>query len=207
MIDEAQNAFDNYNKLLNLANRFSDSQIIKLLEDQAERISIASYNMKDSEPYCGTGSLVNFIMDYMKKLKQVRDSFHSYIDLESALTCAIISDIGRIGIDNEDRLIPQDSDWHREKLGQIYKWNEACPKMYVPHASLYWINKYDIKLSHEELLAILLTQDYMSEEAKFYIGSEPELVLCLRTARNIVMTDAKRYKNIMQNPHIDVQEF
>lgn len=207
MKDEAQKAFDNYNKLLNIANSFSDPSIVKLLEDQAERISLASYNMKESDPYCGPGTLVCFIMDYMRKLKQVRDNFHSYIDTELALKCALLSDIGRIGLENEDRIIPQDSDWHREKLGQLYKWNDNCEKIHVPHASLLWINKYKISLSYESLLAILLTQDYTSEEAKFYNGSEPELALCLRTARNIVMTDAKREINIMKNPHLDVQEF
>lgn len=207
MIDEAQSVVDNYNKLVSISKNFSDIQISKLLEEQAERISIASYNMKDSEPYCGPGTLVKFIMEYMKKLKQVRDEFHSYIDLESALTCALLSDIGRIGTEHEDRLVPQDSSWHREKLGQIYKWNESCQKMYVPHASLFWINKYEIRINHEELLAIILTQDYLSEDSKFYIGNEPELALCLRTARNIVMTDAKRQSTIMKNLHIDVQEF
>ena len=99
------------------------------------------------------------------------------------LLTALLSDLGRICDLEQDTFIIQDSDWHRDKLGQLYKWNEECDKMSMTHKTLFLLQHYGVKLTKEEWLAIQLASGFHFEEIRFYVGHEPSLALLLQQAQ------------------------
>jgi hypothetical protein len=58
--------------------------------------------------------------------------------------------LGRIGTSSEEYCEPQDSDWHYEKLGLIYKRNQNLYKFHPIQFTLQLLTKYGVKLTEEE---------------------------------------------------------
>lgn len=187
-MSEENKIFDSWEKYVNIVSTLGEEEVNNLIENIGERLSVATYSLTNKEAYCNNGGLVQFIIQYAKKAKQVKDAFFSHLDTKSVIKCALLSEIGRIGTQEHDRLIVQTSDWHREKLGQYFTWNDKCPKYYVPHMTLFWLNKYSVKLSEDELLSIILSQG-RNDETKFYEGHTTDISKCLSYAREIVTTE------------------
>ena len=92
----------------------------------------------------------------------------------------------------QDYFIDQDSDWHREKLGQMYKYNEDLNKMSVSHRTLFLLQHFGIELAKDEWLAIQLAQGSHFEENRFYVGHEPTLALLLQQAKATTIHKSKQ---------------
>jgi hypothetical protein len=98
----------------------------------------------------------------------------------------LLHELGKVGNLDTDYFVDQDSDWHREKLGQHYKYNEEINKMSVSHRSLYLLQHYGVELTNEEWLSVQLAQGSHFEENRFYVGHEPTLALLLQQSKQIV---------------------
>ena len=73
------------------------------------------------------------------------------MDAKSLARISLIHELGRLGDPEEglDLFVPETSDWHREKLGRHYKYNELCPKMAIAHRTLYYIAKFGFHVTKE----------------------------------------------------------
>ena len=113
-------------------------------------------------------------------------SMHKALELDTPMDSVVFTGlfhaIGLLGDENEDLLLPQDSDWHL-KRGIMYKHNEKLPKMPVSHRSLYILQHAGIKLSYDEWTAISMSTGTHREESRFYAGTEPQLGLLISHAR------------------------
>ena len=98
----------------------------------------------------------------------------------------LFHDIGRVGDLEDNLLIEQDSKWHREKLGQMFKYNEEVEKMSISHRSLWVLQSFGVELTREEWVAIQVAQGNHFEENRFYVGSTPSLGIIVQQARSIV---------------------
>ena len=90
-----------------------------------------------------------------------------------------------------DCYIPQDSSWHREKLGEMYKYNPEIPFMPVAVRSIFTLTQYGIALSHEEYVAILIHDGWILEENRKFIFKEPTLAMVLQMADYIATKQEK----------------
>jgi CRISPR/Cas system-associated exonuclease Cas4 (RecB family) len=120
----------------------------------------------------------------MRKLSQ---TYQLDLPVESVLKVGLLHDIGKIGDLDNELFIEQDSEWHREKLGQMYKYNENIQKMSVSHRTLFLLQKFNISLTNDEWIAIQLAQGSHFEENRFYVGSEPSLAITLQQSKSIVI--------------------
>ena len=66
-----------------------------------------------------------------------------------------LHDIGRLGTIEADWLLPQDSDWHREKLGNEFKVNFDLPKLTHLQRTLFLLNHFQVRLTEEEFFALV----------------------------------------------------
>jgi hypothetical protein len=66
---------------------------------------------------------------------------------------------------------PNDSKWHVDKLGQIYKFNTDIPAMKVPERSLFLLQEIGCKLSQSEYIAIKIHDGLYDDSNKFYFMS------------------------------------
>ena len=134
--------------------------------------------------------VVEFVVDIdWKSNKRTKIPLSKIVKISSALgydtsTASIIRvgllhEIGKVGDINNDYFLEQDSDWHREKLGQMYKYNENLPKMTVSHRTLYLLQSYGVTLTREEWEAIATSQGHHLDENKFYAYSKEPLTKLL----------------------------
>jgi len=103
------------------------------------------------------------------------------------LKVGLLHEIGKIGDLSEDYFVEQDSDWHREKLGQVYKFNDDLNKMSVSHRTLFLLQHFGVELSKDEWIAIQLAGGSHFEENRFYVGHEPTLALALQLAKRFTV--------------------
>ena len=191
-----------WNKYENLLKMLSDDGINKLLEEQGQRIIECTYNQKISEPYCGVGGLVAYSLDLAKNAKVLSQTLKYNITSHSIIKCSLLSEVGRIGLQNIDRLLVSDSEWHKEKLGQYFEWNNHCPKYNVYHMSLWYIQNYNIYLSWDEWQTIMLMTSLGSEDSKFYGNHKSNLSLLLSISKEISL---KKEKDVIDG--VDVIPF
>ena len=108
------------------------------------------------------------------------------VPVTSILKVGLFHDLGKVGDLEHDLFVEQDSEWHREKLGQMYKYNECLEKMSVSHRTLFLLQHFGVSLTQEEWVAVQLAQGSHFEENRFYVGSEPTLALILQQAKQMV---------------------
>ncbi len=169
-----------------LASKLDDESVNKLTSVIGERICLAPASTHTDTPGCYRGGLVQnalMITSYMRKLN---DLYELDIPVQSIIKIGLFHDIGRVGDLEDDLLVEQDSKWHREKLGQMYKYNEDVEKMSISHRGLWLLQSFGIGLSREEWVSFQVAQGNHFEENRFYVGSTPSLGIIVQQSRAIV---------------------
>lgn len=86
---------------------------------------------------------------------------------------ALHHDLGKIGDKDAPYYIEEKSQWHREKLGQIYKRN-SNPFVSVEDRTFWLLNNYGIKYTKNEMLAIKLADGLYAEGNAQYLKNNDE---------------------------------
>ena len=95
---------------------------------------------------------------------QALNEFHGNpVDIKSVYKVGLLHDVGRLGTLTEDWLLPQDSDWHREKLGNMFKYNVELPMMTHLHRTMLLLNQFQIKLTEEEFYGLASLEDRIAK--------------------------------------------
>mgnify|MGYP001345528829 CR=1 FL=1 len=176
-----------WNKYTNIIEKLEDENINNLIEDQGQRIIEASYSLKEKEPFCGIGGVVEFMLELASTAKKLDTALGYEVSSISILKCCLLSEIGRIGTFNDDRLVENKSEWHKEKLGLLYDWNEACCRYDVYDMTLWYCQKYNISLTWDEWQAIYLLKGRFTEESKFYNTHKSRLGTLLSLSKEVVI--------------------
>ena len=173
----------NHKKTVNLLQETFglNSGIVNLLCDFEERYVLCPASSRREYYSCFPGGLsyhnlfVRFVMQNLAKVMSYN------ISEANLLKIAFLHEIGKLGTKEHEYYIPQKSDWHREK-GMYYEINPDIQYMKVSQRSLFLINQYDIPLSEQEYLAILLHDGQSDSCNSSYKFKEPTLVLLLQNA-------------------------
>jgi len=91
--------------------------------------------------------------------------------IEELIFSALNHDLGKIGDENNESYILQTDNWRRDKLGELYMFNEQVPFSSVPDRSLYLLQVNDIKYTFNEMLAIQTHDGLYDEANKKYLQS------------------------------------
>ena len=180
-----------WGKYESFLKQFNNESINKLLEEQGQRIITTSMALRDREPFCGIGGIVDYSLELARAANKLNKACSFNISNASIIKCALLSVVGRIGTLSVDRLVDKDSDWHKEKLGQYYDWNESCPKYRPQDMTLWYMQHYNISLTWEEWYAIKLVSESNSEITNFYSQDRSNLALVMEMAHDVVMKAEK----------------
>lgn len=180
-----------WSKYEGLLTRLENEGINNLLEKLGQRIITTSYSQKETEPFCGIGGIVEYALELAKTASLLASTLKYNVSKGSIVKTSLLSVIGRIGNEKYDRFVEQDSDWHKEKLGQYFKWNEDCGKYKVQDMALYYIQNYNIFLNWDEWQAIALIGEENDERAAFYSESKSKLAQLLDMSHRIVISTEK----------------
>jgi len=91
--------------------------------------------------------------------------------LEEMRFAALFHDLGKMGQQEGEYYQPNDSQWHVDKLGQIYKFNTNIPAMKVPERSLFILQEIGCKVTQNEFITIKIHDGLYDESNKFYFMS------------------------------------
>ena len=183
-VEKIESNWETFNKL---CRRLSDHNLNKLLDDLGERLVMCPASAK-LDQYCAyPGGLIEHSIAVAGTLRTISDSHNLNLSVASILKVSLLHDLGKIGDENSDLFVEQDSSWHREKLGQMYKYNENLSRMSVSHRTLWLLQNFGVSLTSDEWLAIQLAQGSHFEENRFYVGNEPTLALALQQAKSMVI--------------------
>ena len=171
-----------YSSLFKRAFGDTDS-VNSFLEKFGEKIVVCPAAHKTDQKYCEAGGLMRQSIDVAIAMKKISESLGLSVEPTSILRVALAHDLGKVGVDGEDYYLTQDSDWHREKLGAHYKFNENMPRMPVTHISLHLLSSHGISLTLDETRAITTAQVGSREEHKPYGYVNTPLQSLIQSAR------------------------
>jgi hypothetical protein len=155
---------ESYQKYIGLIGKYFDEECATKIDSAlGPRLAVAPRGQTAPE-----GGYAGGLVDYALRVAKKSKMFAEAVEQKSLVRVALIHELGKLGDDENDQLIPQDSAWHVEKLGQNYKYNEKCEKMAFVHRTLYFAAKFGLKLDTNEWIAILTSSGFHNEENRFY---------------------------------------
>ena len=173
-----------YEKFLGM---LQDEGVNKLLEEQGQRIAECSFSQRSKEPFCGIGGILEYSLELLKNAKKLNESLGYQQTPRNLISATLLSPIGYIGSSKLDRFVLTTSEWHKEKLGQYFDWNESCPKYRIQDMTLWFLQKYNITLEWNVWQAIALINNVKSEENNFYGNHKDRLSLLVSLAHEVTL--------------------
>ena len=158
----------NWNTFKTILNRLDDENIDTMLDKIGERICLAPANPNNKQYGCYPGGIVVASTKLAKAMQALNEFHGNPVDIKSVYKVGLLHDIGRIGTLSDDWLLPQDSDWHREKLGNEFKVNFDLPKMTHLQRTMFLLSQFQVVLSEEEFTALVSLDE---REAKNTLGA------------------------------------
>jgi hypothetical protein len=137
------------------------------------------------------GGLVEHSLRVLSNAFTLVKAFGWDVPKDSLVIGALFHDLGKVGDDKDDYYVTQDSEWHRDKLGENYKHNKEIRYMTVPDRGVWLCQHYGLKLTHDEYLAIKLNDGWVLQENKPYCLKEPKLAHVVMTADYIATMQEK----------------
>ena len=173
----AEQLIENYDKFLTYIDDYitgdRKQQLKDLYTDHQERIMLMPASSKEHHHNAFAGGYVLHVMnviDISLKVMNLWKDTGMNIDFttEELVFAAINHDLGKIGDEDNEMYIPQDSDWHRKNQGAIYKMNPLPEFMLIPDRSLFLLQQRGIKVSLKEWFGIKLHDGLYDESNKPY---------------------------------------
>jgi hypothetical protein len=153
--------------------------IIEFHKEHEERFMLMPASSKDWYHSAFPGGYIHHVINVVNnalKLYSVWEESGGDISTytkEELIFAALFHDLGKMGLPggNNHFYEPNDSQWHIDKLGMIYKPNTEIPAMKVPERSLFILQQMGVKVSVNEFLGIKLHDGLYDESNKFYLMS------------------------------------
>jgi len=187
MNNNLDNIESNWETYTGLCNKAVKHGMGDLLDTLGERLIMCPASSRVNQYGCHPAGLIKHSLDVAVTMRTLNESLGYDLSITSVLKVGLLHDIGKVGDLEDEYFLEQDSNWHREKLGQHYKYNEDLNKMSVSHRTLYLLQHFGITLNNDEWLAIQLAQGSHFEENRFYVGHEPTLAMLLQHSKQVVI--------------------
>ena len=167
----------NFDKYRSLCERLGDRApaALELVDHLSERLALCPASSRKDYHHAIPGGLVDHSLRVLGNSMKLCKTFGWELPKDSLIIGCLFHDLGKVGDHENDYYVPQDSDWHREKLGEMYKHNKEIQYMTVPHRGVWLCQHFGLKLSQDEFLAIMLNDGQYDEVNAPYKMKEPRL--------------------------------
>lgn len=166
--------FDKYRSFMEKLGDRSESALA-LVDHLGERLALCPASSRKEYHNAFPGGLVEHSLRVLTNALKLCKTFGWVLQKESLIIGALLHDLGKVGDHEQDYYIPQDSDWHRDKLGEMYKHNKAMQYMTVPDRGVWLCQHFGLRLTQAEFLAIKLNDGQYDETNAPYKMKEPRL--------------------------------
>lgn len=179
----------NFEKYRSFMEKLGDRSeaALSMIDALGEQLALCPASSRKDFHHAIPGGLVDHSLRVLQNALKLVKTFGWNVPRESLIVSCLLHDIGKAGLANDDRSItdyyvPQDSDWHREKLGEMYKPNKDMQYMSTPQRSVHMCQQFGLRLNTDEYLAILLNDGFVLDENKPYCLKVSPLVYVVMTA-------------------------
>ena len=171
---------DNWNKLIQvIKDTFEDGSerrenLLKMYHDLEDRMIMAPASGKEEYHYCHVGGYVEHVLHVVDTALKMSDTYeaaggHKNWTDEELVFSALHHDLGKVGDLNDEYYVPQDNDWRRKTLGEVYTSNTDIPNMRVPDRALFLLQHFGVKCNVNETLAIKLADGMYDDASQYYL--------------------------------------
>lgn len=164
------------------------TQLMELYKSKEEILAFAPASSKASFHNSFDGGYIDHVLNVIECAIAVADTwttrgaYTNTFTTEELVFAALNHDLGKLGLDNEPRYIPNDSEWHIKNQGANYKPNTKIPFLPVQDNSLFILQSAGIQITLNEYIAIKTHDGLYDEGNKAYLISgqnESKLRSCL----------------------------
>lgn len=135
---------------------------------------------------CYPGGLAEHTLLVVKHMLKLNEAWEAGLDEGSIVLTGILHDIAKAGFDGKPYYLGEESEWHRNKLGQIYKYNKEQPAIGQNTKSLVIALRAGIELATDEIVAIMGQDGLFTDEGKSVFmskgGEVPRLAYVMHMA-------------------------
>ena len=119
---------------------------------------------------------VNRVVQYALEQHKLYKKMGGNIDYteEELVFSALFHDLGKLGNGDVPNYIPQTDKWRQDKLSEMYTYNSDLDFMLIPDRSLFILQKFGIKVSQKEFLAIRIHDGVFDKANEAYFFSNVE---------------------------------
>lgn len=171
---------DNWNKLIQIIkDTFEDGSdrrenLLKMYHDLEDRMIMAPASGKEEYHNCYVGGYVDHVIHVVETAQEMSKTYEKCGgDItwtnEELVFSALHHDLGKVGDLTGEYYVPQDNDWRRKTLGEVFTQSTEIENMKVPDRALFLLQHYGIKCSIVETLAIKLADGLYDEANEFYM--------------------------------------
>jgi hypothetical protein len=126
------------------------------------------------------GGLVENSINVLKLAKDINKVAGTEIDTDSLILVCLFHDLGKIGSQEEDYYIEQESSWHRDR-GMMYEINKNLQKIHPTQRTLWWLTNAGCPLSEQEIAAIS-SLNHMGQMYSSELYEAPFITMVLQSA-------------------------
>ncbi len=145
----------NWEQFESIIDRLDSDDIKGMINDLGERIAISPANARNTDKGSEDGGLVKNTLEILKLSRMIDAATGKQCNPKTLYKIVILHNIGTIGTVENDLYLPQDSSWHLEKLGMVYKINPKLVGQDKIDLTFIMLANYGVKLELEEFQAIL----------------------------------------------------
>lgn len=175
--------WEKYSSLLLQTGEHRAEQIQALLDHLGDRLLMCPASSKRDYHNCFVGGLVDHSLRVLKnctRLMKVSPDVFGDIPEESVVFAALVHDLGKVGDLENDRYLPQTSDYYKSR-GNLFEHNHAVVPKNV-HASLFLLQHFGVKMTYDEFEAVLLNDGSVTDDGREYCMKETALTLLIQQA-------------------------
>jgi hypothetical protein len=198
ILDETQIA-ENYEKFRKLINQTFTGERLdslnKMYDHLEDRIILTPASSTEHFHNAFAGGYIDHVLRVTRNAVKVFEMYEDLglgigdYDRETVIFTALHHDLGKVGNHEESWYIPNDSQWHIENQGKIYKTNPTMHWMNLNDRTFWLLNHFGIKISEIEYLGIKLTDGlYDDNNKEYYIAYNKDN--SLKTSLPFVMHQA-----------------
>jgi len=149
----AEQIQQNLNRFYELINKYitgdRKDKLIDFYKSLEEVLALAPASTKLDHHNCFPGGYVDHVVRVVEAslvFEKVWDKFgqKKNYTTEELVFSAINHDLGKLGTKDQPVYIPNDSQWHIEKQGALYKYNSKVTHMRIADRSLFYLQQQGI---------------------------------------------------------------
>ena len=173
----------NYEKFVSFCTTLGDrtAAVNELIEHLGERLVTCSASSRVDYHNAWPGGLVDHSLRVLTCAIKIAKSMEVNVSKESLVLSCLFHDIGKVGSLTADAYLPETSAWHKER-GRVYTPNYDIQYMTSAHRGLFLLQHFDVKLTEDEFMAILLNDGPEADENRVYSMKEPTLAVIVHMA-------------------------